>query len=78
MNGTFLRKEVYILFNLTSIVCYPKPKNLVISQNILMLPSLGICESKLDTSVLDTEISIDNYKIMGCDRNREGGGVVCL
>ena len=42
-----------------------------------MLPSLDICESKLDASVLDTEISIDNYKIMGCDRNREGGGVVC-
>ena len=38
---------------------------------------IGICESKLDTYVLDPEISIDNYKILHCDRNRQGGGVVC-
>ena len=39
---------------------------------------IGICESKLDTSLLDPEISIDNYKIMRCDRNRQGGGIVCF
>ena len=38
---------------------------------------IGICESKLDASVLDPEISIDNYKILHCDRNRQGGGVAC-
>ena len=38
---------------------------------------IGICESKLDASLLDPEISIDNYKILHCDRNRQGGGVVC-
>ena len=38
---------------------------------------IGICKSKLDASVLDPEISIDNYKILRCDRNRQGGGVVC-
>ena len=38
---------------------------------------IGICESKLDASVLDPEISIDNYKILCCDRNRQGGGVAC-
>ena len=38
---------------------------------------IGICESKLDASVLDPEISIDNYKILRCDRNRQGGGVAC-
>ena len=38
---------------------------------------IGICESKLDASVLDPEISIDNYKILRCDRNRQGGGVIC-
>ena len=36
---------------------------------------IGICESELDTSVLDPEISINNYKILCCDRNRQGGGV---
>ena len=39
--------------------------------------AVGICESKLDASVLDPEISVDNYKILPCDRNRQGGGVVC-
>ena len=38
---------------------------------------IGICESKLDASVLDPEISIDNYKTLRCDRNRQGGGVAC-
>ena len=38
---------------------------------------IGICESKLDASVLDPEKSIDNYKILRCDRNRQGGGVTC-
>ena len=37
---------------------------------------IGICESKLDASVLEKEISI-NYKILRCDRNRQGGGVAC-
>ena len=27
--------------------------------------------------MLDPEISIDNYKVLCCDRNRQGGGVVC-
>ena len=38
---------------------------------------IGICESKLDASVLDPEISIDNYKILRCDRNGQERGVVC-
>ena len=38
---------------------------------------IGICESKLDASVLDQEISIDNYNILRCDRNRHGRGVAC-
>ena len=38
---------------------------------------IGICESKLDASVLEQEINIDNYKILRCDRNRQSGGVAC-
>ena len=38
---------------------------------------IGICVSKHDASVLDPEIRVDNYKILRCDRNRQGGGVVC-
>ena len=36
-----------------------------------------ICKSKLETSVLDAEISTDNYKILRGDKSRQGGGAVC-
>ena len=38
---------------------------------------VGICEFKLDASVLEQEIIIDNYKILRPGRNRQGGGVAC-
>ena len=38
---------------------------------------IGISESKLDESVLEPEIEIDDYKILQCDRNRQGGRVAC-
>ena len=38
---------------------------------------IGITESKLDDTVPDSEIHIDNYNIIRCDRNRHGGGVAC-
>ena len=36
---------------------------------------IGICEPKLDATVLEQEISLDNYKILRCGRNRHGGDV---
>ena len=39
---------------------------------------IGICESKLDVSVLEQELSIDNYKIMRCDRHRHEGVACCI
>ena len=38
---------------------------------------IGICESKLDKSITNSEILIDNHDILRCDRNRNGGGVAC-
>ena len=38
---------------------------------------IGISESKLDSTVLDAEIYIENYEIFRFDRNRHGGGVAC-
>ena len=38
---------------------------------------IGISESKLDSTVLDLEIYIENYEILRFDRNRHGGGVAC-
>ena len=38
---------------------------------------IGISESKLDDSMLTSEIQIDEYDLFRCDRNRYGGGVAC-
>ena len=38
---------------------------------------IRIPESKLDDSVLTSEIHIDGYERLCCDRNRHGGGVAC-
>ena len=38
---------------------------------------LGITESKLDDSILDSEVSVEGYQIIRSDRNRNGGGVAC-
>ena len=38
---------------------------------------IGITESKLDESIFRSEIEIDNYDLLRCDRNRNGGGVAC-
>jgi len=37
----------------------------------------GLTETKLDSSVYDSEISIDGYTLIRKDRNRHGGGVAC-
>ena len=36
-----------------------------------------ISESKVDESVLQSEIRINNYDLLRPDRNRNGGGVAC-
>ena len=38
---------------------------------------ISINETRLSTNITDNEISIENYDIYRCDRNRNGGGV-CL
>ena len=38
---------------------------------------IGITESKLDESVMNSEINLDNYVLIRSDRNRNGGGVAC-
>ena len=39
---------------------------------------IGISESKLDDSVLSSEIQIENYDLIRSDRNRYSGGVACF
>ena len=38
---------------------------------------IGISESKLDDFVPTSEIQIDEYDLVHCDRNRHGGWVAC-
>ena len=38
---------------------------------------IGILKSKLDSTALDPEIYIENYKILYFNRNWHGGGVAC-
>ena len=39
---------------------------------------LCFSETKLDKSILDGEISFENYAVIRKDRNRNGGGVACF
>ena len=38
---------------------------------------IGISETKLDSTVSDSEVAVDGYNIVRNDRNRKGGGVAC-
>ena len=38
---------------------------------------IGIPESKLDDSVPTSEIQIDEYDLLRCGKNTQGGGVAC-
>ena len=77
MNKTFLRIEAYISFTWILTVCYQKIKELRFIAKSANAAVIGISESKLDTSVLEQDNSIDICKILHCDRNRHGGGVAC-
>ena len=55
----------------------PKIEELRIIAKSTNAEIIGISESKLDESLLESEIQIDNYKIFWCDRNRHGGDVAC-
>ena len=65
----------FIHLNIKSLL--PKIEELRIIAKSTNTVIIGISESKLDESVLEPEIEIDDYKILRCDRNRHGGGVAC-
>ena len=69
------RSSHFIHLNINSLL--PKIEELRIIAKSTNDAIIGISESKLDESVLETEIQIDNYKIFRYDRNRLGGGVAC-
>ena len=59
----------FIHLNINSLL--PKIEELCIIAKSPNATIIGISESKLDESVLEPEIEIDDYKILRCDRNRQ-------
>ena len=72
-NGIFLNIEDYIFFTSISIVCCRKLELRHIAK-LTNAAVIGIFESKLDVT---SEIQIDEYDLLRCDKNRHGGGVAC-
>ena len=65
----------FLLVNVNSLL--PKINELRHIAKTTNVSVIGISETKLDASVLNAEIDIDNYEIIQKDRNRRGGGVTC-
>ena len=65
----------FIHLNINSLL--PKIEELRIIAKSTNAAILGISASKLDESILEPEIQIDDYKILRCDTSRHGGGVAC-
>ena len=68
MNGTLFRAEVlHLIHSLLS-----KAEELRFIAKSTNAAIINICESKLDASVLEQEVSIDDCIILCCDKNRHG------
>ena len=65
----------FIHLNINSLL--PKIEELRIIAKSTNAAIIGISESKLDESVLEPEVEIDDYKILRCDRNRHREVVAC-
>ena len=66
----FKMKGLHLLhLNVNSLL--PKIDELSYVVKLSNAAAIGITESKLDNCILDSEIEIDNYQILHCDRNRK-------
>ena len=76
MNEIFLNIGLHFLhLHINSLL--PKIDELRHIARLTNAAVIGISESKLDDSVSTSEIQIDDYDLLRCDRNRHGGGVAC-
>ena len=76
MKQKFLRKRVFVHLNCNSLLS----KIEEIREFVLQSKPHIICfsESKLDSTVNDKDIAIDDYNLLRHDRTRNGGGVACF
>ena len=72
----FATKRLHLIhLNIGSIL--PKIEELRYIAKNSNVAVIGKSESKLDSTVYDSEVAIDGYIIVQNDRNRNGGGVAC-
>ena len=69
------RGLAFIHLNIDSLL--PKFEKLGIIANLTYIAIIGISESKIDKSILEPDIQIDDYKILRYNKNRCKGGVAC-
>ena len=72
-----LKNKGFHLVHLNVNSLLPKIDELRYIAKIINAAIIGITESKLDDTVLDSEVSISGYDLLRNYRNRNGGGVAC-
>ena len=65
----------FIHININSLLPKIEEKRLIATTSNASV--IGISETKIDDSVLNSEIEIENYEVVRRDRNGRGGGVAC-
>ena len=72
----FLKKGLHILhLNINSLLPKIDEIRFIAKQSNHYI--IGISESKLDLSILNSELDIDEYDLIRLDHSRKGGGVAC-
>ena len=65
----------FIHININSLL--PKIDEVHYIPNITSASIVGISETKLDETILSSELEVDGYDLVRLDRSRRGGGVAC-
>ena len=74
--NVFRTKGIYLIhLNVNSLL--PKIDEIHCLAERIKAAVIGITESKLEESIFQSEIQIDNYNLLRCDKNRNSGGVAC-
>ena len=75
MNGIFLSIEDFHFLHLSVNSLLPKIDELRHLARLTNAAVIRISKSKLNDSMLTSEIQIVGFDLLCCDRNRHGGGV---
>ena len=76
-NWNIFKTEVLHLMHLNINSLLPKNDELRHMARLSNEAVIGNSKSKLDKSVTNSEILIDNYDLLCCDQNKNGDGLAC-